>query len=205
MAERLIAYVDGFNLYHGIHDSAGCRWLWLDLVKLTESLRPRSRVVAVRYFTAPVLGDPGAQSRQQTYQDALAALHKARIDIVQGRYQSKPKSCRNCGATWVEREEKETDVNIAVSLVTDAAREAMDAALLISADSDLAPAVKAARAIAPSLFVAAAFPPKRYSAELKSLMPASFHISPSKIRGALLPAQVPDGPRTHVRPAKWKP
>ncbi|MBK8757067.1 MAG: NYN domain-containing protein [Actinomycetales bacterium] len=187
MAERLIVYVDGFNLYHGLHDSARCRWLWLDLVALATSLRPRSALQQVRYFTAPVLGQPDAQSRQQHYLDALVAHNGARIDIVQGRYQSKTKTCRTCGAQWVEREEKETDVNIAVGLVTDTARGAMDAALLLSADSDLAPAVRAAKGINPSLFVAAAFPPKRYSAELKALMPASFQISPSKVRGSFLP------------------
>ena len=205
MAERLIVYVDGFNLYHGLHDSARCRWLWLDLVALARNLRPRSALQQVRYFTAPVLGQPDAQSRQQHYLDALVAHNGARIDIVQGRYQSKTKTCRTCGAQWVEREEKETDVNIAVGLVTDTARGAMDAALLLSADSDLTPAVRAAKGINPSLFVAAAFPPKRYSAELKALMPASFQISPSKIRGSFLPENVKAAGRTLSRPRKWHP
>ncbi|MGL5931202.1 MAG: NYN domain-containing protein [Dermatophilaceae bacterium] len=205
MAERLIVYVDGFNLYHGLHDMARRRWLWLDLVSLAEVLRPRSDVQVVRYFTAPVLGQPDAQSRQQRYLDALAAHRGTRIDIVLGRYQSKKKSCRRCGALWVEREEKETDVNIAVGLVTDAARGAMDSALLVSADSDLAPAVRAARAIRPDLFVAAAFPPKRFSAELKAAMPSSFHISPSKVRASFLPPTVTDGGRELTRPARWHP
>lgn len=26
----VIAYVDGFNLYHGLHDKYGRRYLWLD-------------------------------------------------------------------------------------------------------------------------------------------------------------------------------
>jgi hypothetical protein len=30
--ERLIVYVDGFNLYNGLHDAAGNRLLWLDIV-----------------------------------------------------------------------------------------------------------------------------------------------------------------------------
>jgi hypothetical protein len=27
----VIAYVDGFNLYHGLHQASGRRYLWLDL------------------------------------------------------------------------------------------------------------------------------------------------------------------------------
>jgi len=205
MAERLTVYVDGFNLYHGLHDAARRRWLWLDLVALAESLRPTSDVVTVNYFTAPVLNQPDAASRQQEYLNALSARHGARIQIVQGRYQRKPKTCRVCGASWFEHEEKETDVNIAVSLVSDAAAGAMDAALLVSADSDLGPAVRAARTISPKLFIAAAFPPKRYSAELQALMPASFHISENKIRRSLLPEVVTDQAQEYRRPSKWNP
>lgn len=205
MGERLAVYVDGFNLYHGLHDAAGRRWLWLDLVALAESLRPSSDVVRVNYFTAPVLNQPEAASRQQEYLNALSARHGSRIRIVQGRYQRKPKACRVCGATWFEHEEKETDVNIAVSLVSDAAGGAMDAALLVSADSDLGPAVQAARSISTNLFIAAAFPPKRFSAELQALMPASFHINASKIRRSLLPEVVTAQGQDYRRPAKWNP
>ena len=204
MRERLIVYVDGFNLYHGLHDAAGTRLLWLDLVKLAETLRPRSEVVRVRYFTAPVLDQPEAASRQQEYQDALVALHGDRVVIEQGRYQSKPMRCRTCGATWMAREEKETDVNIAVSLVSDAAAREMDAALIISADSDLVPAVRAALKLHSGLFAAAAFPPKRFSMELKTLMPASFNIGRNKLNAAMLPDEVRGRARSYVRPEKWR-
>lgn len=202
MKERLIAYVDGFNLYHGLHDTAGTRWLWLDLIGLVERLRPRSQLLQVNYFTAPVLNQPQAASRQQEYQDALHALHGNRITIIQGRYQTKTKRCLKCGAMWREHEEKETDVNIGVTLVADAASDALDAALLISADSDLVPAVRAAQRLRPELFVAA-FPPKRYSVELKHLMPASFHISENKIRASQLPDTVTGTARIYHRPEKW--
>lgn len=123
---------------------------------------------------------------------------------MQGRYQKKPMKCRKCGAVWTHYEEKETDVNIATSLVADAARRLSGSALIVSADSDLTPAVKAARTLSPKLFVAAAFPPKRYSSELKKLMPSSFHISPAKIRQSQLPETVQGAAgRAYSRPAKW--
>ena len=201
---NLIVYVDGFNLYHGLKDQFGRRMLWLDLVTLATTLRPRSSLIQVRYFTAPVLDDPPAASRQGRYQHALLAKDPGLVNIVQGRYQKKPMSCRKCGAGWTHYEEKETDVNIATSLVTDAARRLADNALIVSADSDLTPAVKAAKSLHPSLFVAAAFPPKRYSAELKKLMPGSFHINPAKVRQSQLPATVHDASgRSYSRPTKW--
>lgn len=201
---KLIVYVDGFNLYHGLKQKFRRRLLWLDLVTLSSSLRPASTLVTVRYFTAPVLDDPPAASRQGRYQQALLAQHPGKISIVQGRYQKKQLACRKCGATWTHYEEKETDVNIATAIVADAAAGLMDSALIVSADSDLVPAVKAARSITTKLFLAAAFPPERYSAELKKLMPASFHIGTTKLTQSQLPNVVTDT-QGHVysRPTKW--
>lgn len=205
MSESFSVYVDGFNLYHGLHDQSGRRFLWLDLVTLARKLRSRSTLAAVKYFTAPVLNDPDAASRQSIYLAALRATGGSQLHIVQGRYQAKTRRCRDCGSSWVQYEEKETDVSIAVSLVADAAKGTTGAALLLSADSDLAPAVRAAREINPRLFIAAAFPPNRFSAELQTLMPGSFHIGMSKIRTSQLPHTVTD-PRTGIswsRPEKW--
>lgn len=184
--ERLIVYIDGFNLYHGIHDDSGRANLWLDFVELARSLRPRSNLVGVKYFTAPVLDDPKGLSRQTLHQHAVTALHPAIFSVMQGRYTSKPFKCHGCGRTHTVREEKETDVNIAVTLVSDAARGLTDSAIIISADSDLAPAVRAAQALKPGMFIAAAFPPRRYSNELKTLMPYSFKIGSDKVRKAQL-------------------
>lgn len=201
----LIVYVDGFNLYHGLKDKFGRRLLWLDLEAMARSLRPKSTLVEVRYFTAPVLDDPPAASRQGRYQQALLANSNGLVSITQGRYQKKTMTCRRCQATWIHYEEKETDVNIATSLVADAARQRADTALIVSADSDLVPAVKAARVLNPTMFLAAAFPPKRYSAELKKLMPASFHIGTSKLTGSQLPEVVRDvDGRAYQRPTKWQ-
>jgi uncharacterized LabA/DUF88 family protein len=203
--ERLTVYVDGFNLYHGLKERSGRRLLWLDLVKLSRLLRPRSSLVRVHYFTAPVLDDPAAASRQGRYQAALLAQSPGLLEITQGRYQKKLRTCRSCGATWTQYEEKETDVNIATALVADTATKATDSALVLSADSDLAPAIRTARSLNGQMFLAAAFPPKRYSAELSNLMPASFSIGMSKLTRSQLPQTVVDqeSGRTYTRPAKW--
>ncbi|MER6342341.1 NYN domain-containing protein [Streptomyces tendae] len=202
---ELVVYVDGFNLYHGLHDKHGRRFHWLDLVSLARSLRPQDQLVKVRYFTASVLDDPQALSRQDTYLNALVAHNGTAIDIVKGRYQRKQKSCRRCGATWTHYEEKETDVNIAVSLVADVAQQTATSAMIISADSDLSPAIRTAQALNRRTHIMAAFPPKRFSNELKRLMPASFIIGRAKFAQAQLPTKVqgPSSGHTFERPAYW--
>jgi NYN domain-containing protein len=122
-----------------------------------------------------------------------------------GRYQAKSLSCRQCGSTWTSYEEKETDVNIAVSLVSDAASGAADIAVLLSADSDLCPAIRAIRRLAPSLGMIAVFPPRRQSLEIKALIPGAFQLAQADIRNSLLLTIVVDpvSGQQYKRPAKW--
>lgn len=143
----VIAYVDGFNLYHGLHDKYGRRYLWLDLQHLVQRVRPSDQILAVRYFTAELKDDPAALARQRPYLAALNA-HSSAVEVILGRYQTKRMTCRHCGNVWTSYEEKETDVNIA--LVAYAAASASDIALIVSADSDLCPAIRTARSLNPS-------------------------------------------------------
>jgi uncharacterized LabA/DUF88 family protein len=201
----LVVYVDGFNLYNGIKSAYGRRFLWLDLVELAHRLRPRESLVTVKYFTAAVLDEAGAASRQSTYLKALSAHRGDRIEIIMGRYQRKAMRCRTCGDTWTSYEEKETDVNMAVHLAADVTTGRADSALIISADSDMCPAVRMAQQAAPGVNIVAAFPPRRQSAELRKLLPRSFTIGRGRLAQSQLPPAVRD-PATgrHLRrPKKW--
>jgi uncharacterized LabA/DUF88 family protein len=203
---RTAVLVDGFNLYHGMKKQRGRRYLWLDHVELASRLRPRDQIVDVRYFTAPVLDDAGAAGRQQTYLEALKVRNPGVLTVIEGRYQRKRMRCRACGADWTSYEEKETDVNIAVALMEIAASAAVDTVLVISADSDLCPAVRSARRVNPQLTIVPAFPPHRRSGELRALLPSAFTISETRLRQSQLPPVVQDlvtGSK-YVRPTYWQ-
>jgi uncharacterized LabA/DUF88 family protein len=202
-SERVAAYVDGFNLYYGIRRE-GRRHLWLDLEKLAQSLlKPRQQLVAVRYFTARVRNDPPAEHRQQVYLNALTA-HCGLVEIRQGRFQEKSRVCRSCRWSWTDYEEKESDVSLAVSLVEDAVIGLYDTALLVSADSDMCPAIHSVRRLQPSARVVAALPPNRNSAALRAICDGSLSIGMDKIRRSQLPDIVMAGTGTFARPDHWK-
>jgi uncharacterized LabA/DUF88 family protein len=205
MKRSMGVYVDGFNLYHGLHAWNRCQSLWLDLVALASALRPRNEVAHVYYFTAPVLGDPEAASRQARYQQALQAHNPGLVTVVQGRYQASQVVCRRCGHRYTRYEEKETDVAIATTIVRDAAQKRFDVAMLMSADSDMLPALAIAQQLHASLFVLPAFPPKRNSDEVKRAFPAATHIGKAKVRQSQLPDTVVAEGRKLTRPDKWRP
>jgi uncharacterized LabA/DUF88 family protein len=202
-AERVAAYIDGFNLYFGIREH-GRRYLWLDLEGLLQSLlKPHQQLVAVRYFTARVRNDAPAEQRQQVYLNALAA-HCSLLEVRQGRFQEKSKTCHSCGYSYKDYEEKESDVSLAVSLVEDGVRGLFDTALIISADGDMAPGICALRRLKPDARILAAFPPNRRSQRMAELCDVTIPIGLAKVRQAQLPETVMAGQHPITRPDHWK-
>jgi uncharacterized LabA/DUF88 family protein len=199
-----MAFVDGFNLYHGLKEKHGHKYLWLDLEALVASLlKPGQQLVAVKYFTARVRNDPPAEQRQSDYLDALDA-HCVKVSVISGRFQEKDRSCRVCRTSWVVYEEKETDVSIAVALLEHAVNDDYDTALVLSADSDLCPAVRSLRRLRPNKRVIAAFPPRRSSGELRRTADAALTIGDAKIRQAQLPETITSSSgQVFSRPKHW--
>ena len=98
-----------------------------------------------------------------------------------------------------------TDVWIATEILTDAFYDRFDTALLISADSDLVPPVLAVRRFFPEKRIVAAFPPKRWSEQLKKAVNGWVAIGEDKLRQSLFPDQIlkPDGFLLQ-RPTSWR-
>jgi uncharacterized LabA/DUF88 family protein len=201
---RVVAYVDGFNLYFGLKTGYGRRYHWLDLQALATSLlQPGQELREVRYFTAGVKNDPEGARRQSMYLDALAA-HCPHVRLVEGRFQEKSRVCRSCGAGWIGYEEKETDVNIATALIEDAVEDRYDVAFLVSGDSDLRPAVAAVKRLRPEKLIIAVFPPSRHSRVLARAVDAYTTIGRAKVRDSQLPRTiVTKYGVTLTRPAHW--
>lgn len=64
------------------------------------------------------------------------------VTPVLGNFKEKYRSCFTCKKKWTDHEEKETDVNLALYLVTEAFKNSYDRALLVTGDSDICPAVR---------------------------------------------------------------
>jgi len=203
------AYIDGFNLYYGMKAKYGRRYLWLDLVELVKRLRPGDDVVAVRYFTAVVKGEPAAAANQINYIDALAAHCGQVLDIRRGWFKTRTIApCMTCGDHWMctcprryrSHEEKETDVALGVAMVEDAACRLADCTVLVSADSDMAPAVAALRRINPAHPVLVAMPPGNLQPHKRFTGVGHFSINETALRRSQLPVSVTDGSGTGVPP-----
>jgi hypothetical protein len=185
---RIIAYIDGFNLYHAIDDLRRPALKWLDLWALAASLaRPGETVTEVNYFSAYATWLPGAQKRHDEY---VTALQHQGVACHMGHFKNKTRTCRSCGAQWTQHEEKETDVHMAARVVVDACEDRYDRAVIITADSDLAPALSIVRArfSGKQMFVVA--PPGRHN-HARSLL-TSLTLTPGRLAKCLLPDTATD-------------
>ena len=161
--ERVISYIDGFNLSRGLKQKYGKKYYWLDLSLLSQNLLKKNQQLNhTKYFTSRIKAvkhDPYQHHRQSHYIDAL--LTRDNLSLHYGHYLKKAIQCRNCKVKWDSYEEKKTDVNIAVELIKDAYQDNFDTALLMSGDSDLTSPVQTIRELFPSKKVIIAFPPMR--------------------------------------------
>lgn len=187
--ERVIAYIDGFNLYFGMKQSFGERTLWLDLQKLVLSLlKPNQQLIKTKYFTSRVRNNSDKEKRQKTYIEALETLSD--FEITYGHFQSHVETCRRCGHSYPYSNEKMTDVNIAVAMIEDAHNDLYDTAFLITGDSDLVPPIKSIHKIFPNKRVFVAFPPQRENISVKNVAKGCLTIGRKKLMDAQFSIEV---------------
>lgn len=202
--ERVIAYVDGYNLYYGLREKNWQRYYWLNIQALAmQLLKPDQMLVTTKYFTTIVKHPDERRRRQATFLEALQTLGD--FHIYYGHFLSDTVVCRQCGHTYQTHHEKMTDVNLAVELMADAFTDSFDLALLVSADSDLTGLVRTVRRLFGHKRIVVAFPPARVSKQLQKAADGCTHISRNALAKSQFPDQVVkvDG---HVlsRPVSWR-
>lgn len=178
MKEKVIIYIDGFNLYFGIR-SKYPNFKWLNLMSLASNLiKSDQEVIAVKYFTARINNDPAKQKRQSDYIDVL---QDAGVEVIYGKYQSNTIKCNRCGAQWSNPNEKMTDVNIATTMLFDATHGNFDTAILISGDSDLTPPLSIIKQYYPAKRVVVAFPPDRHNNTVAAAASGNYVLGRAKL------------------------
>ena len=153
---KVIAYIDGFNLYYGSLKKTPYKWLNVESL-LKNILPDHLSILEIKYFTArisPIMGNPHAPLRQSLYIRALKTLQK--VSIKEGYFLTHitfapliPPDCHQHNLEKIvkvydletvrilKREEKGTDVNLASHLLVDSFENKCDGVAILSNDSDL--------------------------------------------------------------------
>ena len=216
--KRTIVYIDGYNLFFGL--LKGTPWKWLDVVHMVKSLLTVDHEIVQAYFftsiVTPYPYEPESIERQNVYLQALALDPLVRI--VKGKYCRRKahlppvsKGCLDCdelhnGYVRVYKfEEKQSDVNLAVQAVHDAALNLADSYVIVTGDSDQVGTILSMRKDFGKQVIVLN-PHEANSLELK--MAATFYRNiprdlPAKCQ---LPDEIPVGTHGNVisRPAAWR-
>ena len=204
---RVIAYIDGLNLYYGLRGAYGRKYMWLDIPGIiTSVLDDSDNLAGVRYFAGSMSSDehdPGRAARQQTYLEALESC--LGVSVTMGSHSRWAETCPACGHTVHRSTEKKTDVNIAIAMVEDAYEDRFDMAVLVSRDADLIGAVTTVQRRFPEKMVALAPPPGHRSTELLEAAARVIRIKERRYRRNQMPDEMikPDG-YVLRRPDTWR-
>ena len=186
--------VDGFNLYHSVRSAGkilGVSTKWLDIRKLcsgylhlvANAVGEKAQLANVYYFSALAThieaADPDVTLRHRRF---IRCLEDTGVIVELGRFKRRQIKCPdpNCGKFFFKHEEKETDVAIAVRLLEVFIKNECETAVLLTGDTDLAPAVRTAVSLFPTKRILFAFPYLRKNRELSKLAPGSFTIDKSQ-------------------------
>ena len=201
---RVIAYIDGHNLYNGMLDIKWPRkYLWLNVYGLIKSIIAiNQEIVVVRYFSSLRDNEKPNTLRKKAYLEALDALPNC--EVIRGKYILEDNYCPRCKRGFKEYKEKMTDVNMVIQLLKDADNNMFDVAFLLTGDSDLVPAVREVKAANNNKRIVSIFPPMRTSDDLKEVVDAHFRIGRANIAQNPLPNKVKIGGGMYIeRPSEW--
>ena len=94
----------------------------------------------------------------------FTALEATGVQIQLGHFKAKSQACPLCGGTFVGWEEK--DVALGAGLLEIICRDLCDTVVLVTGDTDLVPAIRAARRLDPTKDLVALQPYRRVNREL---------------------------------------
>ncbi|MDO4713975.1 MAG: NYN domain-containing protein [bacterium] len=180
MMKKVCVYIDGFNVFHAIKKAFGKKYYWINYKQLARQYIDikNEKLVDVYYFSAYFYVDKEGVENHKEY---VRALQRKGVKIILGKYLEKDATfvkkrhpivsvkygdridtqkevIKNLPVpdllTYNKYEEKRTDVNMAVQIVIDGLQDKYDKAIIITGDSDIAPAIEAIKRIKQKEFLA---------------------------------------------------
>lgn len=200
----------------------------LPSIMVTKGGQPavsRLEPAAIKFFTANILPSaakaPDSVSSQARYHTALRKLYGDRIEIIEGYYalnrmkvkivdaedpDRPPKDCQEIQA-W-KLEEKQSDVNLALHAYHDAITGNVDQVVIVTNDTDIAPALKMIR-MHTQVFIGLVVPTTGHqrnpNADLSELAHwIRTHITMDELAASQLPRIIP-GRTATIKPESWYP
>ena len=202
---RAAVYIDGFNLYHAIDDLGAPHLKWLNLGALSERIiRKGEALERVVWCSAVNTKNTQRMLRWRAYRKAQETVG---VIVMQGHFTEEPRRCDR-GHNYFHPTEKEGDVNLAISLISDAHLGLCDVAYMVTADSDQVATARLFRIRFPDKQIVSVAPPgRRHSKEIIASCHDTRSIRRDVIENCLFPGPtiIRNGQLVAARPAEYEP
>ena len=202
--KRINIYIDGFNLYHSMLQRTHRNCRWLNLLELSKRLiNPKTeKIQTVYYFSALTSWLPERAKKHLSY---IHALRTVGVKDILGKFTIRERKCPLCTKCFQSHEEKKTDINIAITLLTDGMANKFDTALILSGDSDLAPVITKLKTLCPNKKVGIMVPQNQSAMNLKQHADFFKKIQDRDLKKSLLSEQVTYNGKIITAPTGWLP
>ena len=201
---RIVALIDGFNLYYAIDERREYHpFKWLNLQKLVQACVPKTDTIEeILYFTSLQLWLPEIAARHRLF---IRANEHFGVKAVYGEFRQRDRTCPLCEGQYRGREEKQTDVNIAIHLLRLAVQDRYDTALVVTGDSDVLPAIRAVKGMYPTKRIRIAIPIGREANQLKQEADSYIRLKQMHLRSSMFGDEIDLGEGAKlVRPNTWR-
>jgi len=180
------------------------KYKWLSFRKLAQFYLPDSnhKVAEVVFFTTVVTWDLDKAARHRLL---IKAVESEGVRVVEGVFKKRDAKCKKCGKNYKTKQEKRTDVNIAVEMLKLAHLGKYQRAIVLSADTDLIPAFDAVRELHAGTKVSVVIPIGKTSKDMRKAADSIFQMTELQLSQSLLPDPIKLSDGTLLsRPATWK-
>lgn len=136
MADRVMVFIDGSNLYHSLKNVTGRTDI--DIGKFVQKLVGRRKLVRIYYYNAKVglKEEPERYRHQQQFFASVAAVPYSELRLGRLVYNNWPS---------LPPFEKGIDVQLATDMLTHGFRNNYDTAILVAGDNDFVGALQAVK------------------------------------------------------------
>jgi hypothetical protein len=201
--KRARLYVDGFNLHHAILDLNRHELLWLDLAALGRALLPPDERLAGTVWVSA--HRPQRRDRMQALMAYEGALGARGVRCLMGHFVVHGDHCHACGHQWMDATEKQSDVNLALSIAADAAADRFDTAYIVTTDGDHAATTRFLHESYPRKRIVSVAPPGRgHNRQLLEWVHARTEIEIGMLERCGLPERVLTRSGYVERPMGWQ-
>ncbi len=184
--KRAAFYYDGFNLYHAVDAYKRPYLKWLNLKALGRAIAPKSEVVKRVVWCSAF--SPTRRSKLQRHEDYRKALVGQGIICRMGHFIHAMDGCNSCGHKWQISVEKQSDVNLALSIAADAEDDLFDVCYLVTADGDHAATARYLKERFPKKKLVLVTPPGRYhNRHIERIADECVEIQTHHLEASLLP------------------